>query len=471
MLLSPIEQVTVTADLVYDYSAWISASLTEGTAYLAITFWQKHHGTWKQVGDPVKTNSVANTLGEWSQVTGSAQAPAEAEYARAEATLSKYSNGQAWFDDLDLSQSICLTITKSGTPDEVFPGDVLTYIITSANTGRGTATCEVVETYDHDVYLLWSRTDPTPDPEIGDNIWPLGELGPDERSIITPVVQVEDEVEDSLVENRVVLRCDEVDVPISALLVTPLPTDTCAIDLVPPEWQDDKAVGPGQTVIHNMTLRNVGSCEGQGTLETSCPLGWTCDPDPSTFTLPTASEKPATLRLDISENTPLGTYEIGVTATLECELPCNSEDADCEDTDMSVASLVYMPLLINWHDSQWECADPNGTCAAACGPIVCEREYFGYTDDDMDTWQIDFQSYDANLVVDFTVNITEAHSEGVQIWIAGHGDTTGCWDNTPEDGYKLDCPLDPGSYCFVVYTASPLQSYETPYIIWIPCSR
>jgi hypothetical protein len=176
------------------------------------------------------------------------------------------------------------------------------------------------------------------------------------------------------------------------------------------------------------------------------------------------------LALEIPDNTPNGTnYTTLITVTCSCSLPCTPEDVESDTVQTKVVSPIWLPsILKNVRSSAWE-SEPNDECgyAQADGPLDDQRPYYGYTDDEWDWWRIEIPG--SRLQMDLTVST----GEGIQIGLA-YGDCSGwvegvgCYDNTPEDGYQLDCALpSPGRYYLGIYTEEPYFSYDTPYVLWV----
>ena len=205
----------------YSCSASVRTNLLRGDAYLRITFWRWQEDDWEKVGDAYYTGPVTDTQELWVEVTGSAQAPADAEYAMVEAILPESSLGSVWFDNVFLGLATCLDISKSDDPDPVEPGQMLTYTIVYSNTGREKATdVEIIETYDE--YVDFKRAQPPP--LAGTiNIWRIPELLSDTSGTITVVVQVEHDIdieECAWLSNTAQILSDETVEAISTTITT-----------------------------------------------------------------------------------------------------------------------------------------------------------------------------------------------------------------------------------------------------------
>jgi hypothetical protein len=191
------------------------------------------------------------------------------------------------------------------------------------------------------------------------------------------------------------------------------------------------------------------------------PSDWDFDFDPSIGTLPVDAKQSATLTLEIPVGDP-GDLSNGtmITATLECELPCRNEGMDGEGIDTFIALPTFLPFVVSSpHQTCWE-SEPNDRCSQADGPLRPAAEYYGYTNDNRDLWEVFVP--ESKLRVDLSV-VPEA---GVQLWLvdADCQDVEYCRDITPEDGYWLDCIVPSGSYFVDVWVANPISSYP-PYIL------
>ncbi|MFQ6100203.1 MAG: hypothetical protein ACE5OS_03060 [Anaerolineae bacterium] len=86
-----------------------------------------------------------------------------------------------------LARAFALSLVKSATPASVMVGDTLVYTITYGNTSVLTLTnVSITETYDSDVNYVSA----SPLPDVGDNVWHIGDLGAGESGdvIITTTV-------------------------------------------------------------------------------------------------------------------------------------------------------------------------------------------------------------------------------------------------------------------------------------------
>lgn len=335
---TPINYIPVKPGRFYDFSAQVQADLVQGDAYLRIVFYRWRDGRWENVGVG-RTDSVTDTHGAWVKVTGSAQAPAEAEYAMADALLPKSSLGSVWFDDVFLGLATCLDIGKRDDPDPTAPGEMLTYTIFYTNTGREKATnVDVIETYDEYVDFQWAD----PAPYTGTTVlWKIPELLPGDSGAITVAVQVaEDTGEHALLLNCVQILSSETVKRVYTCISTTVGPNGCAISLYLPD--PEKPGDPGYATDYDLTLCNTGSCDGQVYLETSSSLGWDVGFIPS-LPIPIAAGacKPVTVSLEVPSAAYPGVVDVThITATLVCEAPCSRTAVDTG----TVTTTVAVPL-------------------------------------------------------------------------------------------------------------------------------
>lgn len=453
-LITIIEEIPVTSGRHYDYSAWIRADLQTGDASLVVTFWEFQGSAWKIVDLPALTNPVSNTQGTWVQVTGSVQAPEGAQYARVEATLNESDEGSVWFDDVYFGLSTCLDITKIDEPHAVPPGQLLTYTITYSNTGREGATgVRIVEAYDKDVGFQFAQ----PPPDIGNNLWIIGDLAPGVSGKITATVRVENEAEDrNFLFNTVSILSNETPEPISMTLPTRVITpDTCAIYVDPPLVTGYGR--SGQVVHYGLVVRNAGERDGQAVLTAVSSQGWSFGFDPPTHALPVSISKPVSFSLEIPADLSGRPQDISlVTATLTCT---NDQSATATSTvTTSVTVPIMLPVVFrNARDRFWE-VEPNNSCDEANGPIHPGMQYYGYPDDERDVFSIDLQTR-GELSVGFDIH----EHQGVQLQLRDEDCGLIVYDWDPP--FHIKYTLGPGQYHICIYTVPEYQNPNRAYTL------
>jgi uncharacterized repeat protein (TIGR01451 family) len=343
-LFTRIEEIPVETGRFYDYSAWMRTDLVQGDVYLRITFWSWQEDHWNYEGSAYTTR-VTDTQWAWVQVTGSAQAPATAGYARVEAILPSSSVGSVWFDDVFMGLATCLDCSKRAEPDPVAPGQLLTYTIVCSNTGREKATnVEIVETCDPYVDFEWAQ----PSPDVSTNIWKIPELLPGDSLTITVVVRVEDDVgEHGWFFNCVQIRSDETEDLIYTCISPPIVPGRCAIGLYLPDA--GKPGVPGQPTDYDLVVCNVGRCDGWVYLTATSSLGWDIASVPSPpYSLPVGSCVQVTVSISVPQDTPSGIVDVTViTATLVCLPPCTETVTATATVTTTVTSIPLTGVTID----------------------------------------------------------------------------------------------------------------------------
>ena len=377
MLFTPgSEIISVKPGRYYDYSTWIKSDLLQGDTYLRITFWGPD---WEYKGE-ARTTPVTGTR-DWVKVTGSAQTPPGAEYARIEATVPKSSVGSVWFDDIFIGLATCLDISKSDDPDEVRRGQMLTYTIVYSNVGREKATdVWVIETYDDYVVFDHAIPDPWSDTK---NIWRFAELLPEDSGPITVVVEVEEETgERGYLFNSVQILSDEIVQPISTIISTAIipPPDGCDIVLIissvekpgVPEYQTD----------YVLELKSAGTCDGQANLVATSSQGWDVIITPlPPYTLPSRGSEKVTVSPVVPRCELGGIVDVTtITVTLNCDLPC---DKTVTETT-AVTTTVKRVFGVDIEPDRFETASP--------GDIVSFTHTVSNTGNYTDTFNFDAYS-------------------------------------------------------------------------------
>jgi hypothetical protein len=372
-LFTSIHDIDVEGGRWYDYSAWVQADLSQGDAYLRVSFWSEEGGDVEYEGDAY-TAHVQDTDSGWVQVTGSVQAPREAEYARLEATLPGSSKGWIRFDDVFLGEAICLEIGKQDEPDPVSPGGKLTYTIIYSNTGRQAATdVRVIERYcctDFDVVerVEWSQPSPL---SYTDNIWETPCLGPSISSTITVRVKLRDDLgERASIVNFVQIRSEETTDPVYTTTSTRVVPDghSSDVELYLPE--SEKPGEPGCVTDYDLVLNNVGTCDGRAYLTATSSQGWDVifTPDPP-YTMLSDGRQDVTVGLDVREDAGGGITDVtSITATLDCGPPCNETVTQTTVVTTTVGqqreASVYLPLVLR----EWPPALPSPSLSPINNP-------------------------------------------------------------------------------------------------------
>jgi len=466
LLFTPIDVIPVEPNRFYDYAAWVRADLAQGSAHLRITFWSKGEpSVWHYEGDG-HTTSVRDTQWAWVKLTGSVQAPQDAEYARVEAAVAESSLGSAWFDDIFLGLSTCLDISKDDNLDLVMSGEVLTYTIVYSNTGREKATgVQIVETYNDDVAYM----DAQPTPSRSNNVWDIPSLLPNDSKPITIRVRVRDGVEGrhAWIFNKVEIFSAETMKPISSTISTQVspPGPISAVSIDPP--QQSGSGKPGQQVDYSLNLRNTGSCAGQLDLVAASPrcITVTIQPPPPYTLAPGGSQ--SVIVSPVMRHDVCGEMVVTfITATLECGPPCNRTAMTTGNITTTVPSPVFLPMVARDFDATncfknlWE-VEPNNSCKGANGPLCSGREYSGYPNDQWDIFSIGLH-YGGRITADLT---TESGT-GVQLQLVDQG----CNPIGPyvwKEPYHIEYPVsDAGQYYVSIFTESGHNSDE-PYILWV----
>jgi uncharacterized repeat protein (TIGR01451 family) len=462
MFYTPINQITVEPGRYYDYSVWVKGSPT-GTAYLSISFW-RFQGTFQRVGDPALTLVLTDTQETWVELTGSVVAPTAAEYARIEATLGESSQGYAWFDDVYFGLAGCLDVSKSDTPPWVYPGDLLTYTISYTNTGRETVrAATVVETYDDAV--TFESADPMP--TSGDGTWVL-DLQGGGSGLITAVVRVDEGIEGrNWLVNRVEMGSVEIQNPITDVVYTNVVTDgTCGIylDVIPPA----QTASPGHTVGYDLALFNVGEFDGQAVLTATSDLDLGTEFGQSTFSLPSQGSGATSLQLHIPVTMPVPALDTTlITATLTCNEYVAARDQELISTTIKYYYALIPAAMRDFCSYEpWE-SEPNNTCSYEdADSLLClDHDYYGYPNDEWDWFRLETAG---GFAVELTADQVIGEEEKIQLLLCDEDCTVVGWDNTPENGYRIDAPGASGRHYIGIYKESGFSTDWTYTLRVIP---
>jgi uncharacterized repeat protein (TIGR01451 family) len=410
------------------------------------------------VGDRVETPVITDTLGSWVAVVAEVEVPNDAEYARVEATRNPLGQfDSVWFDDIHFGLGTCLELVKTSDPNDVPPGDPLTYTIVYSNYGREAAS-EIVIQEIYDEFVQFDHA--IPEPVSGTNdVWEIGDLPAGGSGVITVWVDVDEySVNQNWLVNKASIDAQEIMEPISDVLYTGVDTeDVCAVDLLAyPEVQVGK---PGQTVNYELELRNVGRFQGDATLTSLSDLGLDVTFDPVTQTLIISESSSAAMSIYVPPTVTIpSTDTTWITVTLAC-YPGTLVDDALEPVSTKVTYFTQMvPTLMNDYcgAETWE-IEPNDTCEQAHGPICLEHEFYGYPDDRDDYYLV--YAPEGGIVVDlYSGSGGIPASEGIQLGVCPPDPLCpiNCyWDSVPEDGYHLELPGISGPYYIRIFKAKP----------------
>jgi uncharacterized repeat protein (TIGR01451 family) len=360
-LVTPVGEIYVEPNRWYDYRAWLKTGPLDGNAFLRVRFYKWQDG-WEAIHPYAYTNAVTDTGGVWVRVTGSAQAPPDAGYARVEAVLPALSAGSVWVDDVFFGLATCLEISKYDEPDPVWPGEMLTYTIVYSNTGREKATdVEIIETYDRDVDFESAQ----PPPDKGNTKWEVPVLPPGASGTITVLVQVEDDAEGPSIVNCVDLDSDETVERVDICISTQVDGDGCGLAVYPPKAE--KTVAPGGVANYDLTLYNTGSCDGQVNLTAISSQGWGVKfAPPPPYTLPQDDSQHVTVGITVPLAARGGDSDVAfITATLVCGMPCNKT---VTATATVTTTVAVPPTAAKIHGPQTGRVDTAYTFTATVSP-------------------------------------------------------------------------------------------------------
>jgi len=137
---------------------------------------------------------------------------------------------------------------------------------------------------------------------------------------------------------------------------------------------------------------------------------------------------------------------------------------DCESVDLPI-SRIYLPLVvrdyIRYFEGPWE-KDPNDRWWQANGPLISERDYYGYPDDERDYFSI-YTRREGQI----TVNLTGHTGQGVQLQLfhgAPEPDGSNRVELVHQELYEIVQHGPAGWYYILIYTESG-HNEHTPYTL------
>jgi hypothetical protein len=354
LVTTPIRETPVDEGRFYDYYGWVNADLTQGDAYLRVVFWSCPDVLSDCTVGEGHTTPVTDTQGKWVRITGSAQAPLGAKYARVEVVLPVSSVGTVHFDDVYLGLATCLDISKYDDPDPVARGQMLTYTIIYSNTGREKATgVQVIEDYDDDddryVHFEWAQPPPLTHTTTH---WNVPDMLAGTNGAIMVVVRVADDTgERASLVNGVQICSRETVKPVYTVIsttVTP-PPDGCDLNLYLPNVAQPGT--PGQRTDYDVTLTNAGACDGRLHLMATSSQGWEVITPSLPYTLtPGHSERVAVgivVPPDVLRSTMVVTDVTLITATLDCGLSCSRTATAVVAVTSTVTAITPTGVVID----------------------------------------------------------------------------------------------------------------------------
>jgi len=344
---------TVRAGLLYTFSGWVKTDLS-ATGFLSLAF-------YSAMSQPIAgfSSQVAD-LSAWTEVTGSAIAPAGAQYGRIHCTLN--GTGTTWFDDIDVREIPIplpvMNISKVAAPDPVTPAQRLVYTITYSNTGKISAT-QVIITETYDANVTFHFADPLPQ-SPSNNRWVTNTLGPHDGGFIMVAVTVTSPLIDGLIlTNSVEMDWNENETdPITYVTTT---TVTSRPDLAISKSDSPDPVRPGGTLYYVITYSNTGTAIARKVRIT--------DTLPVSVSYVSASVTPTVLTdiliWEIDELIPPESDSVavavavssfltsGLTLTNSVEIGCDETGSvtDTITTTISTPGKLYLPLILKNFDA------------------------------------------------------------------------------------------------------------------------
>lgn len=461
-LFIPGKNTPIEPGRAYDYSAWVKAALQTGYAFLRVQFWSYVDDGWVFKGW-AETTKVKDTGDEWQLLTGSVIAPRDAEYARVDAVVNQWGKGEAYFDEVILRNSACLTMTKTYSPSVADPGFGLDFTITYKNIGREPARdIRVAELYDEDLTLVRA----SPDPSYSNNTWVITYLGKNESGQIRLFTQLEasalgraqlENVVDMWSEDSIYKSQGKVTVKVT-VPVSPVERG-CDVRLRLP--LDTPLVQPDQTADVHLGIEHTHKCKATADLEIATPPGWKYNLEPSPpYLYNSEGITPITLSLSAYQYAAPGIYQVYLTAQLNCTTPCTPTSTDQKQFNVIVSPPpplrhIYLPVVkkefLSCLPGGWE-QEHNDSYSQANGPLCPETKYGAELDDDWDFFYIYLPKRGD---IQASLTITAVHvPEDIQLQLRDETGTT--YDYAERCPYKVQLEnAPPGKYYILVYRNIP----------------
>ena len=312
----------------------------------------------------VSTNTVSSVEGtEWVEVYRVVEIPSEADRARVRCRLKGI--GQAWFDYLFLGLDIALSSTKTAYPEQVSPGDVITYTIAYSNTGTEPAQDVIIREYlwlDPDVQYVAATPEPGNSPYNDE--WEVGTLTTTTGSIVV-VAEVSSDTRKSALINLARMKSNNpvLEFPpvrlrseVSTTFSITQPEPTCAVGILPPP-REELAFSPGAVLLGHR-IHNCGGITTSITVTVSPPPTWTVTPTVTLIeSLPPSQTEPVGVWVSVPPGVPAGN-DGQVIWTVSAS--CGGTGASITDTVQIVGGVDFLPLVASLYGEYDLCPDPIG---------------------------------------------------------------------------------------------------------------
>jgi uncharacterized repeat protein (TIGR01451 family) len=145
-----------------------------------------------------------------------------------------------------------ITLTKTGSPAVVAPGDNVTYTITYSNTGGDAHNVEITESCPQGVTFI--DADPSQSAGPAPIIWNMGTLPAGASGTITIKVKLSTEQESYSLRNVVTLECAELDPVRASAVITVIKEPLITLT----KTGSPAVVAPGGNVTYTITYSNTG---------------------------------------------------------------------------------------------------------------------------------------------------------------------------------------------------------------------